>query len=371
MSNEIDYSKLSDEQLLELRAQTVKNIAKYDNYQMAIKIRLNSLYGSIGNQYFRYYKLENAEAITMSGQVSIRWIEDKLNLYLNSILGTRDKDFIIALDTDSVYLHLGPIVDTYLNEKNLPTEKIVDILQKIAKDTIEPYIDKSYKELANYLNAYDQKMHMKREAIADRGIWTAKKRYVLNVWDNEGVRYESPKLKILGLEMIKSDTPKVCREMLKEAIKIIMTKEENDVIKYIKNCKTKYFEMEPEQIGISKSANNILKYSDNISIYKKKTPIQVRGALLYNHYLNKHNLKHKHSLINNGEKIKYIYLKVPNIIQEDVISFISTIPKEFNLKKHIDYERQFEKTFLNPLETILKTIGWKSKQSTSVMSMFE
>lgn len=371
MSDTINYSELSDKELLELRAKTVKNISKYNNYQMAIKIRLNSLYGSIGNQYFRYYKLDNAEAITLSGQASIRWIENKLNQYLNSVLGTSDKDFVIALDTDSVYLHLGPIINTYLKDKQISTEKIVDILQKLAKDTIEPYIEKSYKELAEYLNAYAQKMHMKREAIADRGIWTAKKRYVLNVWDNEGVRYDTPKLKILGLEMIKSDTPKVCREMLKNSIKIIMNQTEDDIIEYIKECKNKYYSMTAEQIGISKSVNNLVKYSDDIAIYKKKTPIHVRGALLYNNYLKKFNLTGKHSIINNGEKIKWVYLKVPNIIKEDVISFISVIPKEFNLDNHINYDLQFEKTFLNPLENILNIIGWKSKKSSSVMSMFE
>ena len=177
-----------------------KEISRCNNIQMAKKISLNSAYGAIGNQYFRYYKLANAEAITLSGQVSIRWIENKMNAYLNKLLQTKEEDYVIASDTDSIYLNLGPLVDKFLANRSGDKAKVVDLLDMVCRDKLEPYIDKCYEELSDYVSAYDQKMQMKRENIADRGIWTAKKRYILNVWDSEGVRYEEPKLKMMGIE---------------------------------------------------------------------------------------------------------------------------------------------------------------------------
>ena len=158
---------------------------------MARKIQLNSAYGAIGNQYFRYYNLANAEAITLSGQVSIRWIERKVNSYLNKLLKTEDHDYVIASDTDSIYICLDLLVRHVFDVQSVSAERVVDFLDAAAKDRIEPFIDRSYKELADYVGAYEQKMFMKRENIANKGIWTAKKRYILNVWDSEGVRYET------------------------------------------------------------------------------------------------------------------------------------------------------------------------------------
>ena len=193
-----------------------KEIARCNNIQMARKIQLNSAYGAIGNQYFRYYKLVNAEAITLSGQVSIRWIENKMNGFLNKILKTEEVDYVIASDTDSIYLNMGPLVDKFLSHKSDDKTKVVELLDKICEDKLEPFIERSYKELADYVAAYDQKMIMKRENIAERGIWTAKKRYILNVWNSEGVQYSEPKLKMMGIEAVKSSTPAPCRTIIKK-----------------------------------------------------------------------------------------------------------------------------------------------------------
>ena len=184
-----------------------KEIARYNNIQMAKKISLNSAYGAIGNEHFRYYRLANAEAITLSGQVSIRWIENRMNQYLNKLLSTDKEDYVIASDTDSIYLNLGPLVNKFFGNKSGDKAAVVTILDKICQEKLEPFIERSYQELADYVSAYDQKMQMKRENIADRGIWTAKKRYILNVWDSEGVRYKEPKMKIMGLETARSSTP--------------------------------------------------------------------------------------------------------------------------------------------------------------------
>ena len=345
-------------------------IARCNNIQMARKIQLNSAYGAIGNNYFRYYKLENAEAITLSGQVAIRWIENKLNQYLNNILKTKKIDYVIASDTDSVYLNMGPLVKRIFDGKNVNVEKIVNFIDKICKVEFENYIDSSYQELAEYVNAYDQKMKMKRENIADRGIWTAKKRYILNVWDSEGVRYEEPKLKMMGIEAVKSSTPAPCRVKIKEAISIIMNKTEDDLIIFIENFRKEFTNLTPEEISFPRSVNELTKYKSTSSIYEKGTPIHTRGALLYNHYIKDRKLNNKYPIINNGEKIKFCYLKKANPIRENVISFIQQFPKELVLAKYVDYDLQFEKSFIHPLKNILNCIGWNVEKVSSLELFF-
>ena len=347
-----------------------KEIARCNNIQMARKIQLNSAYGAIGNQYFRYYKLANAEAITLSGQVSIRWIEDRMNRKMNKILKTEEVDYVIASDTDSIYLNLGPLVEAVYKGREKTNESVVTFLNKICEMEFEPFIESSYQALADYVNAYDQKMFMKRENIADRGIWTAKKRYILNVWDSEGVRYEEPKMKIMGLEAIKSSTPAPCRQMIKDALKLMITATEDDVINFIDKCRKEFKTLPAEEIAFPRTASDIRKYHAASTIYAKGTPIHIRGALLFNHYVKKHKLNNKYSLIGNGEKVKFIYLKEPNIIHEDVISFIQDFPRELNLDKYIDYELQFEKSFVKPLKAILDAIGWNVEKTANLESFF-
>ncbi len=347
-----------------------KEIARCNNIQMARKIQLNSAYGAIGNQYFRYFKLANAEAITLSGQVSIRWIEDKINKYLNKVLKTQDVDYVIASDTDSIYLNMGPLVETVYTGREKTTESVVSFLDKVAKVELEKHIEGCYQELADYVNAYDQKMQMKRENIADRGIWTAKKRYILNVWDSEGVRYEQPKLKMMGIEAVKSSTPAPCRQMIKDGLKLMMSGTEEEVIEFIDKCRTEFKKLPPEQIAFPRTASDVRKYYSSSSIYASKTPIHIRGALLFNHYIKEKKLTNKYSLINNGEKVKFIFLKKPNIIQENVISFIQDFPKELGLDKYIDYELQFEKSFVEPLKSILDSIGWNVEKTVNLELFF-
>jgi DNA polymerase elongation subunit (family B) len=358
-----EYEKTKNKEL-------VKEIARCNNIQMARKIQLNSAYGAIGNQYFRYYKLANAEAITLSGQVSIRWIENKMNAYLNKILKTKEVDYVIASDTDSIYLDMGPLVESVYKGREKTTQSVVSFLDKVAKVELEKYIESCYQELADYVNAYDQKMQMKRENIAERGIWTAKKRYILNVWDSEGVRYEEPKLKIMGIEAVKSSTPAPCRKMIKDGLKLMMNGTEEEVIEFIDKCREEFKSLPPEQIAFPRTASDVRKYHSSSSIYAPKTPIHIRGALLFNYYVKDKKLTNKYSLINNGEKVKYIFLKKPNTIQENVISFIQEFPKELALDKYIDYELQFEKSFLDPLKSILDTIGWNVEKTVNLELFF-
>ena len=347
-----------------------KDISKFNNIQMARKIQLNSAYGAIGNQYFRYYNLANAEAITLSGQVSIRWIEGKVNSYLNKLLKTEDHDYVIASDTDSIYISLDLLVRSVFDVQDVPAERIVSFLDAACKDRIEPFIDRSYKELADYVGAYEQKMFMKRENIANKGIWTAKKRHILNVWDSEGVRYEKPKLKIMGLEAVKSSTPGACRTAIKECMTVIMNKEEEDAQKFISDFRDEFSSLPVEDISFPRGCNNLNKWSNPNTIYSKGTPIHVRGALLYNFHNKKNKLTHKYPLIQDGEKIKFVYLKTPNKIGENVISYLATFPKEFGLDKQVDYDLQFSKSFLDPIKVIMDTIGWQTEKVANLEFLF-
>ena len=347
-----------------------KDVSKFNNIQMARKIQLNSAYGAIGNQYFRYYNLANAEAITLSGQVSIRWIENEINGYLNRLLQTQEEDYVVASDTDSIYLNLGPLVDKFFSNKSGDKAAIVSILNKICQEKLEPFIESSYQQLATYVSAYDQKMKMKRENIADKGIWTAKKRYILNVWDSEGVRYEKPKLKMMGIEAVKSSTPAPCRQKIKDALNVIMNKDEEAAQKFIADFREEFSSLPIEDISFPRGCNNLNKWSNPATVYTKGTPIHVRGALLYNFYIKKNKLSHKYPLIQDGEKIKFVYLKTPNKINENVISFFQTFPKELGIDKQVDYDLQFEKSFLEPLKVIMDTIGWKPEKVASLEFLF-
>ena len=348
----------------------MKEIARCNNIQMAKKISLNSAYGAIGNEHFRYYRLANAEAITLSGQVSIRWIENKMNGYLNKLLSTDKVDYVIASDTDSIYLNLGPVVNKFFSNKSDDKNKIVELLDKVCKDKLEPFINASYEELATYVNAYDQKMIMKRENIADRGIWTAKKRYILNVWDSEGVRYKEPKMKIMGLETARSSTPQYFRDKLYAAFKIIISKTNDELISFVNAVRAETKEQGQEGVAFPRGVNNLEKYRSRTDIYCKGTPIHVRGALLYNDFVKKNKLEHKYPYIQEGEKIKFIYLKTPNPLHENCVSFFSTIPPEMKLDKYVDYQLQFEKSFLEPLKNVLQCVGWTHEKKVTIGSFF-
>ena len=356
-----------------LNKKLTNDIAKYHNFQQVRKIQLNSAYGAIGNEWFRYYDVAMAEAITLSGQLSIRWIADKLNMFLNETIGTKDYDFIVASDTDSVFLRMGKLVDKVCSNKS--KEEVVDFLDKASKEIINPFIKKQFDILENKMNVYENKTVMEREIIADRAVWTAKKRYMANVYDSEGVRYDPPKQKIMGLETARSSTPQVVRDSLKEAINLILTSDEESIIKFIEEFREKFNNFAIEEIAFPRGVNGMVKYADKASIYCKSTPIAVKGSLIYNHYVDELGLKKKHRKIVDGDKIKFVHLKSPNPLggvagQDQVVAFPNDLPKEFELEKYIDYDHQFEKAFLNPLKTILEKIGWNWEEVSTLESFF-
>ena len=343
-------------------------ISKNYNIQLARKIALNSAYGAIGNQYFKYFDVRHAEGITMAGQLTIRWIERDVNKYLNKLLKTNDEVYVVASDTDSIYIKLDSVVNKIFKDKT-DNKKIVKVLDKFCEEKLQSCIDKSFSVLAKYVKAYDQKMFMKREVIANKGIWTAKKRYILNVFNEEGLNLKEPKLKIMGIEAVKSSTPAPCRVKIKEALKVIMNKDEASLIDFIENFRNHFKKLSPEDIAYPRSCNNLKKYSSSKDIYQKSTPIHVKGALIYNNMLKKNKLR-KYEVIQDGDKVKFITLKEPNPIREHVISFTSKLPKEFNLHQYIDYDEMFTKSFLEPLRFIVNAIGWNFERKATLDEFF-
>ena len=366
-TDRVKYKDLMIAEQKKGKAADTNKLAQYHNMQINLKIALNSAYGALGNQWFRFYDVRNAEAVSVAGQLSIRWAERAVNQYLNKIMETENHDYVLASDTDSLYVTLESLVQKVgLTD----TDKIIEFMDKVCEGKIQDVIDKCYGEMAEYVNAFEQKMVMKREVLAEVGIWTSKKHYILNVHNSEGVQYDEPKLKIMGIEAVRSSTPESCRNALKEAFKIMMNGTEEDVINYIEGFKTKFKSLPTEEVSFPRSVKGLAKYHDAASIYQKSTPIHVKGSLIYNKMLQNKRLTRKYPKIQEGEKIKFAYLKEPNPTGDTVIAMLNALPDEFELKPYIDYEKQFSKAFLDPIIGILNVIGWEHERKTNIMGFF-
>ena len=363
--------KLTKEKDVTKKRELSNLVSKYHNMQLNLKITLNSAFGAMGNEHFRYFDQRIAEAVTTSGQLAIRWIENEINQYLNDLLTPEEeKDYVVAVDTDSVYIRMDDLVKQIFGDTIEDKTKVIDFLDKVCSEKMEMIIDKSYQKLAEYVNAYDQKMVMKRENIADRALWTAKKRYIMNVYDSEGVRYEEPQLKIMGIEAIRSSTPAACKEKMKGIFKIIMNGTEDTAIDYIDEFREEFRSLEAEDIFFPRSVRGLEKYHDAAQLYIKGSPIHVKGALIYNKLLKDKKLQGSYPEIKNGEKIKFAYLKKPNPVGDTVIAILNNLPKEFDLKEYIDYDLQFQKAFVEPMTSVLNAVGWKTEKISTLEDFF-
>ncbi len=342
-------------------------ISKYNNEQMAFKIAMNSLYGALGNAFFRYYTLENARAVTLSGQYIIISVGEYVDKKLNSLFKTQ-YPWVIYQDTDSIYLTLEPIVDKFYSDKDV--KDVIPVLSKICKERIDPIINECCYDLQRYTNVHRDCISFKLEAISSKGFWTGKKRYALNVYENEGVVYNEPKLKIMGLEVVKSSTPKIIRDKLKKSVGLILNGTESDVQDFVSSVKSEFYNYSVEEISFPRGVNGIEKYSDSKTLYASGCPIHTKGAILYNNRLKELNLQHKYENIGEGENIKFCYLKKPNPLKNEVISFSVGLPPEFGLDKYVDYEKQYEKTFLDPLNGMLEAVGWSHERMNSIEDFF-
>ena len=346
----------------------LNDISRYTNFQMARKIQLNSLFGAWANYFFRYFDDRIAEGITITGQYIIRTVGEALDAYLNKICGTKDFKYSFYSDTDSCYITLDPLVKKFYADKS--KLEIVGILDKICMEKIEPIINRACNELAFYTNAHEPKIKFKREAIADRGIFVAKKRYALNVYNNEGVTYADPKLKVMGLEIVRSSTPEAIRNSLRAAVKVAITQDEAALQAFITNAKTEFLKLPAEDIAFPRGVNGMSKYQSSSHIYAKGCPMHVRGALLYNHYIKEFKVTNKYESIGEGDKIKFLYLHTPNNIKENCIGFKGKIPAEFLLTNYIDYDTMWEKSFIEPLNGIIEGMGWTARPQATLAGLF-
>ena len=338
-----------------------------ENQQMSIKILMNSLYGALGNKHFRYFNNHVAEAITTSGQLSIRWAEEAINKEMNTALNTLGKDYVIAIDTDSLYVNMDKLV------KKFNPKDPVQFLDKICREHFEKVLEKSYAVLAKKMSVMENRMEMAREVIANRGVWIAKKRYILNVHNNEGVQYAEPKMKMMGVDAVRSSTPQVCRDKFKKIFKVIIDEGETATQRFIADFKKEWKQLPPESVSFPRGCNivkNGITWADPKTIYRKACPIHVRGALLYNHYVKQKGLDKKYELVNNGEKIKFCYLKTPNPIKENVIGYTNDLPKELDLHRFIDYNKQYEKAFVEPIKHLLDALEWEVEPTATLEDFF-
>lgn len=337
-------------------------VASLKAKQNAIKILMNGLYGAMCNIYFRYFSYDLAMSITLSGQLTAKWIDKHFNIYMNKLCGTTGIDYVIAQDTDSMYINCGPLVRKAFSDKIPDNARVTMFLDEWAAQKAQIVIRRAYDDLAKVMNAYHPCLDMKRESIANRAIWTRKKRYIMSVLDQERVRYSEPKLKYKGLEVVRSNIPEVARNALKEAIDIIMTKSEDELIKFVSDFREKYRKMDFYEIAFPRGINGVQKYYDPIARFKKKCPAHVKGAIVYNEFLKEHGLTERYGAVQDGEKVKFCYLKLPNLLHCEIITAPGKIPEEMEIRNMIDYDEQFQTSFLKPLQGILNVIGWKHEK---------
>lgn len=364
-----DLGQLTDEELLKLYEEKKKTASKLHNKQMSIKILLNSLYGACANPYFIYFRPTIASSITKTGQLSVMWAEKVINEYMNRALKTSGVDYVIYCDTDSVYVNFGPLMESAFGGKGVDLAQGEEFLDKVCQVKISDVISKGYRDLAETLNSYRQAMSMKREKINNRGLFIAKKRNILSTLNSEGVHYSTPKISVTGVEAVRSSTPAVCRKKMMEVYELAINKTEVDLQTYVTNFRDDFMKLSPGEIGKVSGTNDIDSYMEGEN-YKKGCPIHIRGCIVYNNMIKKMKLEEKYELIRSGDKIKFLYLKEPNIFGENIISFPDTLPREFNLDNYIDYDLQFEKVFLAPIQIVLDAIGWSWEKKTTLESFF-
>lgn len=341
------------------------DIATYNILQMTKKVCLNSAYGALGSPWFRFYEKDMAEAITRTAQLVIQLAAKKVNELLNSEFKTKDVEYVIYIDTDSLYINFDSFVDPSWSH-----DEAIEHIDRFTEEKIYPYFDNAFRELQKNMNAYEQKIFFKREAIADKAFFKRKKRYILNVLDNEHVRLDPSEIKITGIEAIKSATPEICRDALKESFRIMLTGTEEQMHEYITGFKQTFKQQPLYVIATSTTCNNIQKYSSSTHLHAKGAPWHVKGAINFNYLLNKFDLIEKYDLIKEGEKVKILALKTPNPMRMNVIAFTTVLPEELGLVNWIDYDSLFNKLYLSPLTELLEIRGWSNKKTTTLEALF-
>lgn len=370
-------------------------IKSKDNLQHSLKILMNSLFGALGNKYFKeYFDIRVAEGITLSGQLSVIWVARKLDEYFNKLfkLGNvrykvthvskpkpattlevlEGTNFAFYQDTDSCYLDMSMLVDKMFTKEQQENEveKIVNFLDKLFNEKIEPFINSAYEELAEYMNAFEQRMFMKREVIATAAIWAAKKRYTMLVADSEGVRYwPNMDHKTTGLDAVKASYPRLCRDWMMEGYLIALKGTEDEIHTLVSEKREEYKKLAVAKIATPTGVNGLEKYIDANTVYVKGTPKQVKASLWHNHLIRKKGITGI-PFIQSGDKILHVELKTPNPVGTDVIGFQGTLPEEFGLTKYVDYDSGFDKNFIDPLNNLIGVLNWNPEKVASASDWF-
>lgn len=347
------------------------SITALKNKENSLKVLINSLYGAFGSKYFRYFSLPAAEAVTLTGQLAFHLTLSAVNKKLSKMMGYSDEivDYGITGDTDSVYFTMDEFVDRFAPEDPFT------FVEKISEEIIDPTIKKEMTRMnSEVLFGFKERLVMKREVIGS-GFFVAKKHYALLIHGAEGgIRFSTPKLKIKGIAAIKSSTPKAIRSKMKDLFMLILTGASHDqIFGFVDEVKGIFYSLPAEKIAFPRGVNDIEKWEVPSATgfeFSKGTPIQVKSAMLYNFLIKDRGLANTLPRIHSGDKIKFVYLKVPNPVRSEVIGFLNRLPGEFGLSQYIDYQKMFEKTFLDTVDPIFEKIGLGKYKGSSASDLF-
>lgn len=365
----MDLKELSNEQLQELHDDYKQRVDLNHNGSTAIKELLNGGYGALSNQYNRWYSDDLAESITLTGQVAIQWVARKLNAFMNDILKTDDEDYVIAIDTDSVIVKVDAIKNLIFGDREPSEEERFEKMMKFSKK-VENVIEEACEELYREMNVMEKSLHMKLEAVGS-AVWMAKKRYAMSLLGFKGVMYTPRRLKIQGLEAIRSSTPQYCREAIKKAIPLIIEGKKEEIRKFLNEIEGEFNSLAFHQVAFPRTVNNLEKYEDSRNIYKSGCPIHVRAALVHNHYLKKNKLDNTYPLIRSGDNIRFSYMIMPNPTMENVFACPDEMPEEIPLQDFVDRRKQFQKTFYDPLQSMFEAAGIVISNYADITEFFE
>lgn len=330
-------------------------VQRLDNMQKALKTLLNSAYGALANKYYRWFDPNLARSITLSGQMVIKWAEKKINQYFNKILKTSNQDYVILIDTDSIYLRINDVVKKY---KEKDSEKVLNFVDVFCTKKIEKILEDSFEELSDITNAFQNKIVMKREVIGDRAILCGKKHYIIRKLDEEGYRLPEPEIKMMGIEAIKTSIPMAIRKHLKSIIQILLDDNKGKFYEYVEKIKDEFEELSFEDMSSPTSVNKVEYYDLGDGKYRKGTPMHVKSAIGFNNYIIKESLTNKVPLIQSGDKIKYVRLNMPNPFDSEVLANVELLQQFIDVKPYINYYAQMERVFLKPLKPIVDAVGW-------------
>jgi len=335
---------------------TQSKITYFDTLQYTLKILLNSIYGTFANKHSSLMDIDNAMSITMTGQNVAKAGSSIIDDYIKEKYNIEGKSLTVYQDTDSVYITIQPLL-TKLNIELL--QKDGDINEKVHEivNDLDLRVNQKILEWAKTdLYSIDPRFAFKREVIADVGLFLQKKRYILRVLNNKGIKVN--KFKFVGVELVRSTTPKKVKKFIEKITKTaLLTRSVKDSNEVYRTSYDEFTHLSPDDIALRTSINNLEKYAEGASLYKFKdaTPSHVKGAIAYNELIKQLKLSDKLEAIQTGQKVKKLYC-TKNKYGLDAISYIAAYPEEFELK--VDWDRMFAKLVTQPIERLYEAIGW-------------